>query len=65
MRKLTQKEALNIATIAIALLAALGLITACTNSLFVLKGQNKVKTENNSTVKADSTSVIVGTNKNN
>lgn len=61
--KITKKQLEIIATAIIAILAALGLITSCTNSLFVLKGQNKVKTENNSTIKADSTSVNVGANK--
>lgn len=61
--KLTKQNATIIATIIIATLVALNSIIACTNSLFILKGQNKVKTENNSTVKADSTTVTVGTNK--
>lgn len=61
--KLTKEKATIIATSIITILVALGLITACTNSLFVLKGQNKVKTENNSTIKTDSTSVNVGVNK--
>lgn len=61
--KITKKQATTIATAIIAILVALGLITSCTNSLFILKGQNKVKTENNSTVKADSTTVTVGAHK--
>lgn len=61
--KITKKQLEIIAAAIIAILTALGLVTSCTNSLFVLKGQNKVKTENNSTIKTDSTSVNVGANK--
>ncbi|QXP45077.1 hypothetical protein [Microvirus mar40] len=64
MRKPTKKEAVAMATVIITILMALGYITACTNSLFVVKGQaNKIKTENNQNVKADSTTVEVGVNK--
>lgn len=60
--KLTKKQAIEIAGAIITILVALGLMEACTSSLFVLKGQgNKVQTEQN--VKADSTSVSINTKK--
>ncbi|QXP45084.1 hypothetical protein [Microvirus mar45] len=64
MKKPTKKEAMAIAAAIITILMTLGYVTACTNSLFVVKGQaNKIKTENNQNVKTDSTAVKVGVNK--
>lgn len=56
--KLTKEQAMTIAGAIIAILVALGLMEACTSSVFVLKGQkNKVHTEQR--VKVDSTSVSI------
>lgn len=60
--KLTKEQAMTIAGAIIAILVALGIMEACTSSLFVLKGQgNKVRTEQN--IKADSTSVSINDKK--
>lgn len=60
--KLTKEQAMTIAGAIIAILVALGLLEACTSSIFVLKGQkNKVHTEQN--IEADSTSVSINNKK--
>lgn len=56
--KLTKKQAMTIAGAIITILVTLGLMEACTSSLFILKGQgNKVRTEQK--IKADSTAVSI------
>lgn len=62
MRKLTKNEAMQIASIIVSILLALGLITACTNTLYVAKGNNgKVYQETNNSLKVDSTATNVST----
>ncbi len=54
--KITSDKIRTIVEAIIAILLAVGFITSCTSSLFVLKGTgNKVRTEQN--IKADSTTV--------
>ena len=64
MKKLTAKQITTIVSAIISILIALGLITACTNSLFVLKGTgNKIRQDQKIETKADSVSVKVNANK--
>lgn len=62
MRKLTKNEAMQIASIIVSILLTLGLITACTNTLFVAKGiSGNVNQKTNNSVKVDSTATHVST----
>ncbi|UPW41277.1 hypothetical protein [Sigmofec virus UA08Rod_4510] len=65
MKKITKNQITTIVSAIITILVALGVITSCTNSLFVLKGYgNKVKQDQKIETKADSVSVKVNANKN-
>ena len=65
MKKLTKNQITTIVSAIITILVALGIITSCTNSLFVLKGTgNKIKQDQKIETKADSITVKVNANKN-
>ncbi|QXP45092.1 hypothetical protein [Microvirus mar49] len=58
---ITKEQAKLIAEAIITILIVIGAITACTNSLFVVKGeQNQIKTEQKTNVETDSATVKVG-----
>lgn len=64
MKKLTKNQITTIVSAIITILVALGVITSCTNSLFVLKGTgNKIKQNQKIETKADSITVKVNANK--
>ena len=65
MKKLTKNQITTIVSAIITILVTLGIISSCTNSLFVLKGtNNKIKQDQKIETKADSISVKVNANKN-
>lgn len=65
MKKLTKKQVTTIVSAIITILVALGVISSCTNSLFILKGAgNKIKQNQKIETKADSITVKANANKN-